>query len=655
MPDNLTIRIRAEDLASRNIQNIADSLKKAGVTAEEVAPALQAFGVSVDEVSAAMKGLGAASGSVLPAIPPQVEKAATGFRGMNSSIMQSVSTLRTLRVLSYSTLGLLSVGFYLVEWERLADGIANAALAAGGFDSTLQAIETDAIAASNANITAFGQIDAALEISISLIKDAHARQIALSQARFESAKQQLADERGQIAAIQTEITVRQAATQAIISQYGIMGHLLAPVVSYMERMAGDTKLQRDSTDELNKALTKAQDELDKGAKALAGFKSSYNEAMESGAKSTSRLANEQSRLADALTRRPELPPYINEISRLALETDKSTLAIERFSVAYGNLGARVLKETPTLKQLGFSMPGIPSGIIPAAGAGLPAPGAGIPISFESQRKAALANLATEEESNWKLHGSKMVAIERTQENERFAIEVRYARETLDEGASLDAKMEELEAQHQQKLKAIDERAAKERAKLQQEMLKEITRSVNVALDGWIQGTQRFSQAFEHAWNSLAITAIENIAAMAVAEATGTASATQQLKLDALKHAGHAAAVTFDKAITTLPFPANVIVAPIEAAAILAKGLALASFDQGGVVPQTGIAMVHGGEMVLPRHLSNFVQSAAVGSAPGARSFSNTFNLHHHGDDALKVMEREMVPRIRKALRRGQIR
>ncbi|HKT10648.1 MAG TPA: hypothetical protein VJW77_02360, partial [Terriglobia bacterium] len=80
MPDDLRITIRAEDLASRNIQGIADALKKAGVTAEEVRPALEAFGISVDQVASAMGRLGGAAPPALDPIPPKVQNAAQSFR-----------------------------------------------------------------------------------------------------------------------------------------------------------------------------------------------------------------------------------------------------------------------------------------------------------------------------------------------------------------------------------------------------------------------------------------------------------------------------------------------------------------------------------------------------------------------------------------------
>ena len=657
MPDDLRITIRAEDLASRNIQGIADALKKAGVTAEEVRPALEAFGISVDQVASAMGRLGGAAPPALDPIPPKVQNAAQSFRGMNNSMLSSLSTLRSLRVVAYSTLGLLAVGFYISEWERLADGIKNAALALGGFDDYMKQVQADAVAASDAAMTVPADLSNRI---LQAVKSAHTLQdatkarteIELQAARqaeqnWTARKLQLDAEhelRGQIS------DAERAASAEAVTGFAVKSANMDALIEKEQKSVFNQLSAKDLTDKRKEA----EKELNAAQQKVYQYEILIAEQSKRGATAVDKLSSAEQRAAEAIaTATVRLPPYIEQLERESKVLDtiltghRNSLQIMEAQQKLAEKGLEIRPKAPA---------GIPPGLIglPIGGAGLPAPAAGLPIDFASQRKVALTNLATEEESNWRIHGDKMVSIETQQENQRFAIEVRYAKETLRQGAQLDARMEELEAQHQQKLKKIEEKGAKERAKLHQEMMKEITRSINVALDGWIQGTQRFSQAFEHAWNSLAITAIENIASIAVAEATGTATATQQLKIDALKHAAHAAAVTFDKAITSLPFPANIIVAPIEAAAILAKGLALASFDQGGIVPQTGIAMVHGGEMVLPQNISHYVQNAAL-SGQGSSSYSNTFNLYHHGDDARKVMDREMVPRIQKALRRGQIR
>jgi hypothetical protein len=96
-----------------------------------------------------------------------------------------------------------------------------------------------------------------------------------------------------------------------------------------------------------------------------------------------------------------------------------------------------------------------------------------------------------------------------------------------------------------------------------------------------------------------------------------------------------------------------------------------AFERGGIVPDTGLAMVHAREMVLPEHISSFIQGAAAGAgasgAPGGRGGDggpggaggttdnrtfhqhNKFEIHQHGG----TMEPdEIVAVVRKAARRG---
>jgi hypothetical protein len=63
------------------------------------------------------------------------------------------------------------------------------------------------------------------------------------------------------------------------------------------------------------------------------------------------------------------------------------------------------------------------------------------------------------------------------------------------------------------------------------------------------------------------------------------------------------------------YAANAEFPPLAmSSAVTAEGITL-SFQHGGVVPSTGMAQVHMGEMVLPAHISQFVQQAAA--APNA--------------------------------------
>lgn len=64
-----------------------------------------------------------------------------------------------------------------------------------------------------------------------------------------------------------------------------------------------------------------------------------------------------------------------------------------------------------------------------------------------------------------------------------------------------------------------------------------------------------------------------------------------------------------------------VLAPIAAAAAFAGALA---FEKGGIMPEDGGAILHKNEMVLPPHISDFVQKAASAEPPS----DSTHNFHY---------------------------
>jgi hypothetical protein len=84
-------------------------------------------------------------------------------------------------------------------------------------------------------------------------------------------------------------------------------------------------------------------------------------------------------------------------------------------------------------------------------------------------------------------------------------------------------------------------------------------------------------------------------------------------------AGEAAAAQFADVMITVPYPENLAVAPAAAATAFAETMAFAAFAGGGIVPSDMLALVHGGEMVLPRPISETIQNITnQGSGNGAR-------------------------------------
>jgi hypothetical protein len=65
-------------------------------------------------------------------------------------------------------------------------------------------------------------------------------------------------------------------------------------------------------------------------------------------------------------------------------------------------------------------------------------------------------------------------------------------------------------------------------------------------------------------------------------------------------------------MSAVPFPANVILAPITAAAMFAGAMTFATFDRGGLVPKTEMAVVHGGESIYTERQTTRIEKALGG-------------------------------------------
>lgn len=158
--------------------------------------------------------------------------------------------------------------------------------------------------------------------------------------------------------------------------------------------------------------------------------------------------------------------------------------------------------------------------------------------------------------------------------------------------------------------------------------------------------------------SLAIHAVTKQGQVAIDQ---TAAAQSQLiqHESAIKEAlvdAKLAAVKGWKAGMSLPPPANFIAAPAFAAAAFTGAIALAAFETGGIVPNTGIAMVHANEAVLPAPLTNFLMNAATSNTSNNSTSANmTVNNHGMSDAGYRRMAtrnaEHMVGVVRRGLRR----
>lgn len=154
---------------------------------------------------------------------------------------------------------------------------------------------------------------------------------------------------------------------------------------------------------------------------------------------------------------------------------------------------------------------------------------------------------------------------------------------------------------------------------------QVSTHLTTGLNGWIQGHQRFGDAMKQMWNGVVMTgvnALEKLAAqwlsqhlkmllvkqttnqLGLASDATTAAAGTSIKRTAgiqsvFMAAKQAAAHAFKSVFETIPFPLNVVLAPLAAAGAFIGTMAFGAFAEGGYVgagaPRT-IAFAGGGQM-----------------------------------------------------------
>jgi hypothetical protein len=209
-------------------------------------------------------------------------------------------------------------------------------------------------------------------------------------------------------------------------------------------------------------------------------------------------------------------------------------------------------------------------------------------------------------------------------------------------------IENLTREHNNKLAQLDTQATKESMQRFDQFFQHISQGFQTAINGMLTGTKSFSKGMQDLWNSLVAGFVQSLTKMAlswaqheiaklivhqttnegiVASDAAAAAQSQSISLTtALKHIAHAAASAaahaFKSVMEYVPFPLNIVLAPVAAAGAFAGVLAfqgLASAREGMVSEEEQLAFVHKNEMVLPAPLALGFQSiiAGLSGAPAA--------------------------------------
>lgn len=173
---------------------------------------------------------------------------------------------------------------------------------------------------------------------------------------------------------------------------------------------------------------------------------------------------------------------------------------------------------------------------------------------------------------------------------------------------------------------------------------QISTHLTTGLNGWIQGHQRFGAAMKQMWNSMVMTgvnALEKIAAQWISQhlrmllikqttnqlglasdattaATGTAIQRSAGIKSVFMAAKQAAAHAFKSVFEHIPFPLNLILAPLAAAGAFIGTMAFGAFAEGGYVgrgaPRT-MTFAGGGQMVARSMLGGgFIRGAGTSTS-----------------------------------------
>jgi hypothetical protein len=309
-------------------------------------------------------------------------------------------------------------------------------------------------------------------------------------------------------------------------------------------------------------------------------------------------------------------------------------------------------------------------------------------SIEAQQRAGLISKSTAEKKINDLIDARVPLL-----RQEAAAELAIAQAALRQAQATGNQNDIAKAQQQvaaaQNLGAEIDKLATKTQKLATDIKGALTQDFNTFFSSMITGSKSAGQAFAQLGVSIVQSLEEIVAQMLVTMAIekvfnllglgdqAKANTTKQKEVIAANTA-EAASDIFVQAIEFFPFPANLAAAPALAGVAEAEmgaltagaGLIGGSAAQGAYLNKDMLLQAHAEEMVLPPHLSTGLDYAIrtgsfnppealsqpiTSNHRGGDTYEGDIHLHHNGEDAKKVLERELVPMIKNARRQGKIR
>ncbi len=261
-------------------------------------------------------------------------------------------------------------------------------------------------------------------------------------------------------------------------------------------------------------------------------------------------------------------------------------------------------------------------------------------SLTAQRLAADEKMLSEE-----------MAIIQGRLTQEFEFNKKAYTQDLAEYSALLKKKEQLEQQAAQQMEKSDDQAAKQMLKSYETALKTLTTDFNKNIIEWTTGQETFGKAAQKVWTNMVTTAEGALLRLAEEEIAGMLLQTTLVNQQKVNAAQTAAANTY-AAISAIPIIGPELAEP----AAIAAYAAVMAFEKGGIVPDTGLALLHPREMVLPAPISESVQKMAAGGGGrggGTHHYHVSVNTSGSKEEVQQMVRDAIIPAIKQAQRRGR--
>jgi hypothetical protein len=180
-------------------------------------------------------------------------------------------------------------------------------------------------------------------------------------------------------------------------------------------------------------------------------------------------------------------------------------------------------------------------------------------------------------------------------------------------AKAQAQIQQITAQHAITMAKLNAEAAKSAVMPWESTFRRIGELSSELVTGMISGHKKLSEEVTRVWEGMLQSMVRNLMQGVTEHVIAVALHRAEAQKEVLISAKTAAAKAWDAFSWS---PVGVVLGAASAAATFAGIMALSSFDVGGLVPRTQLAMVHGGERVLTERQNTTFERLVQGGGGG---------------------------------------